>query len=60
MFFFYFKPAKMAKIRVHNNTSSSEKVVWSESGENSAQIKQRLQAETALNKCVWILIWTLD
>ncbi len=30
----------------------SEKVVWSESGEKSVQIKQRLQAKTALNKYV--------
>uniref|UniRef100_A0A8C2BLP5 non-specific serine/threonine protein kinase n=1 Tax=Cyprinus carpio TaxID=7962 RepID=A0A8C2BLP5_CYPCA len=35
---------------IHNNTSSSEKVFWCESGEKSAQIKQRLQAKTALNK----------
>ncbi len=34
---------------IHNNSSSSEKVVWSESGEKSAQIKQRLQDKTALN-----------
>ncbi len=28
---------------IHNNTSSSEKVIWSESEEKSAQIKHRLQ-----------------
>ncbi len=37
---------------IHNIASSSEKVVWSESGEKSAQIKQCLQAKTALNKYV--------
>ncbi len=37
---------------IHNNSSSSEKVFWSESGEKSAQIKQRLQDKTALNKYV--------
>ncbi len=39
----------------HNNTSSIEKVVWSESGEKSAQIKHRYnpkQSKTALNKYV--------
>ncbi len=35
-----------------HNTSSSEKVFWSESGEKSAQIKHRLQAKTVLNKYV--------
>ncbi len=30
---------------IHNNTSSSE-VIWSESGEKSAQIKHRLQDKT--------------
>ncbi len=35
---------------IHNDASSSEKVFWSESGEKSAQIKQRLQDKTALNK----------
>ncbi len=35
-----------------NDASSREKVVWSESGEKSAQIKHRLQAKTALNKYV--------
>ncbi len=40
---------------VHNNTFSSEKVISSESGEKSAQIKHCLQAKTALNKDVWIL-----
>ncbi len=50
----------LTKIRVHNNASSSEKVVWSESGENSVQIKQRLQDKTALNKYVagfWCERW---
>ncbi len=28
---------------IHNNSSSSDKVLWGESGEKSAQIKQRLQ-----------------
>ncbi len=37
---------------VKYNSSSSEKVFWSESGEKSSQIKQRLQAKTALNKYV--------
>ncbi len=39
----------LTKIWVHNNTSFIEKVVWSESGEKSAQIKHRLQAKAALN-----------
>ncbi len=34
---------------IHNNASTSEKVVWSESGEKSAQIKHRLQAKTVQN-----------
>ncbi len=42
---------------IHNIASSSEKVVWSESGEKSAQIKQRLQAKTALNKYVTGFWW---
>ncbi len=37
---------------MNNNASSSESVIWSESGEKSAQIKPRLQAETDLNKYV--------
>ncbi len=37
---------------IHNNCFLSDKVVWSESGEKSAQIKHRLQAKTALNKCL--------
>ncbi len=32
-----------------HNSSSSEEVFWSESGETSAQIKHRLQDKTALN-----------
>ncbi len=39
----------LTKIWVHNNTCSSETVVWAESGEKSAQIKHRLQAKAALN-----------
>ncbi len=44
---FNFKPLILAKNLLseyitYNNTSSSEKVVWSESGEKSAQIKRRL------------------
>ncbi len=42
---------------VHNNAFSSEKVISPESGEKSAQIKHCLQAKTALNKYVWILMW---
>ncbi len=48
----------MSKIRSEKirksrtNSSSGEKVFWSESGEKSAQIKQRLQDKTALNKYV--------
>ncbi len=61
---------------IHNNSSSSEKVFWSESGEKSAQIKHRLQDKTALNKYVagfWcerqqemyfftedVLLWIID
>ncbi len=37
---------------IHNNASSSEEVILSESGEKSAQIKHRLQSTTALNKSV--------
>ncbi len=37
---------------IHIIASSSEKVVSSESGEKSVQIKHRLQAKTALNKYV--------
>ncbi len=37
---------------IHNNASFSVKVFWSESGEKSAQIKQRLQDKAALNKYV--------
>ncbi len=50
---------KSWKSIIHNNASSSEKVVRSESGEKSAQIKHRLQAKTALNTYVtaWILVW---
>ncbi len=36
----------------YNKASSNEKVIWSESGEKSAQIKHRLQDKTALNKYV--------
>ncbi len=43
---------QIADKTVKYNASSSEKVFWSESGEKSAQIKQRLQAKTALNKYV--------
>ncbi len=32
---------------IHNNASSSEKVVWFESGEKSAQIKHRLQSNSS-------------
>ncbi len=46
--------------KIHNNTSSSEKVFWSESGEKSALIKQRLQDKTVQNGskqiCGWILM----
>ncbi len=37
---------------IHYNASSSEKVIWSESGEKSAQIKRYLKQskQTALNK----------
>ncbi len=45
---------------IHNNASSSEKMFWSESGEKSAQIKQRLQDKTVQNSskqiCGWILM----
>ncbi len=34
---------------MHNIAYSSEKVIWSESGEKYALIKHRLQAETVLN-----------
>ncbi len=37
---------------IHNIASSSEQVISSESGEKSAQIKHRLQANTVLNKYV--------
>ncbi len=36
----------LAKIWVHNNTSSSEKMVFSEPGEKYAQIKQSLHDKT--------------
>ncbi len=42
---------------IHNNAASSDKVAWSESGEKSAQIKHRLQAKAALNKCVAGFWW---
>ncbi len=42
------------KSSIYNIGSSSEKVVWSESGMKSAQIKHRLQAKTALKTCGWI------
>ncbi len=58
---------------IHNIAFSSEKVVWSESGEKSAQTKHRLQTKTALNKYVcgfWfqemdfsleeVLLWIMD
>ncbi len=38
---------------IHNNASSSEKVVWSESGEKSAQIKHRLQSKTVYVAGFW-------
>ncbi len=74
MFFLYFDLKKyfyntilciIYKVRkksiIHNNTSSSEKVVWSESGEKSAQIKKRLQTQIVQNSseqtCGWILMW---
>ncbi len=44
-----------------HNSSSSEKVFRSESGEKSAQIKHRLQDKTVQNSfkqiCGWILMW---
>ncbi len=46
-----------------NAAFSSEKVIWSESGEKSAQIKPHLQAKTALNKYVcgfWCERTTVD
>ncbi len=46
-----FKQLKYESI-IHNTTSSIEKVIWSESGEKSAQIKHRLPVKTALKKCV--------
>ncbi len=46
---FNFKPLLKYESIIHNNASSSEKVFWSESGEKSAQIKQRLQAKTVQN-----------
>ncbi len=74
MFFLYFDLKKyfyntilciIYKVRkksiIHINTSSSEKVVWSESGEKSAQIKHCLQAKIVQNSseqtCGWILMW---
>ncbi len=46
---------------IHNNISSSEKIVWSESGEKSAQINIRLQIITVQNIskqiCGWVLMW---
>ncbi len=35
---------------IHNIAFSSEKLIWSESGEKSAQIKHHLQAKTVQNK----------
>ncbi len=44
----------VSKKQIHHYASillsPVKKVIWSESGEKSAQIKQRLQAKTVLNK----------
>ncbi len=45
----------LTKIPVHNIVSSSEKVVWSESGEKSAQIKQRLQIKNSSKQICWCI-----
>ncbi len=45
-----FKLLLTAKIWVYKIASSSKKVIWSELGENSTQIKLCLQAKTSLNK----------
>ncbi len=50
---------------IHNNASSSEKVIWSESREKSAQLKHRLQAFVFSSHYLWIIVmflsavWTL-
>ncbi len=41
----------------HNIAFSSEEFISTELGEKSAQIRHSLQAKTALNKYVWILMW---
>ncbi len=46
-----------AKIQVCITTFSSEKVISSESGEKSVQIKHCLQAKTGQHICGWILVW---
>ncbi len=42
---------------IHNNASSSEEVILSESGEKSAQIKHRLVYNSSKQICEWILMW---
>ncbi len=44
--YFYLKMLRLAKIWVHNNASSSEKMVFSEPREKYAQTKQRLHDKT--------------
>ncbi len=41
---------------IHNNASSSEKIIWSESGEKYEQIKHRLQAKTVQNSSKQIYV----
>ncbi len=42
---------------IHNIAFSSEKVIWSESGEKYAQINKWEQSKTVVKKCWWILMW---
>ncbi len=46
-----------SKIQIHDNASSSEKIIWSESGEKSAQINYRLQIITTHQIWGWVLMW---
>ncbi len=49
---------------IHNSSSSSEKIIWSESGEKSAQIKRCLQSKSVRNR-KWtfsleeVLLWIM-
>ncbi len=48
----------LTQIQIHNNSSSSEKVFWSESGEKSASDQALFTRQNSSKQiCGWILMW---